>query len=135
MTRMTVITKSFAPDFELCVRLNRSVLDNSPDTVQHHIIVPRSDLKLFGRLAGPRSHIHSEADFLPRTFVPVPLINFKVILRRPFPPVRGWIQQQVIKLAAVAASEDDAVLIADSDVEFFRRFTAETFVRDGKVRF
>jgi hypothetical protein len=30
------------------------------------------------------------------------------------------IQQQVIKLAAVAASEDDAVLIADSDVTWRR---------------
>jgi hypothetical protein len=135
MRRLDVTTISFAPDFELCVKLNRSVLDNSPDTVQHHIIVPRSDLKLFGRLAGPRTQIHFQADFLPRTFVPVPFINIKVNLRRPFPPVRGWIQQQVIKLAAVAASEDDAVLIADSDVEFFRRFTSETFVQDSKVRF
>ena len=30
MTRMAVLTKSFATDFELCVALNRSVLDNSP---------------------------------------------------------------------------------------------------------
>jgi hypothetical protein len=97
--------------------------------------VPRSDLKLFGRLAGPRTHIHCETDFLPRTFVPVPFINIKVNLRCPLPPVRGWIQQQVIKLAAVAASKEEAVLIADSDVEFFRRFTAEIFIRDGNVRF
>src|SRR5215472_14696952 len=72
MKRIAVITKSFAPDFELCVALNRSVLDNAPDTVQHHIIVPRSDLKLFGRLAGPRTLVRCEADLLPRTFVPVP---------------------------------------------------------------
>ena len=135
MTRIAVITISFAPDFELCVALNRSVLDNSPDTVQHHVIVPRSDLKLFGRLAGPRTHIRCEADFLPRTFVSVPFNNIKVNLGRPFPPVRGWIQQQIIKLAAVAASEEDVVLTADSDVQFFRPFTAEMFVRDGKVRF
>jgi hypothetical protein len=56
-------------------------------------------------------------------------------LSRPFPPVRGWIQQQLIKLAAVAESEEDAVLIADSDVEFVRPFTPEMFIRDGKVRF
>src|SRR6202048_156061 len=118
MTRMGVITKSFAPDFELCVALNRSVLDNSPDTVGHHIIVPRSDLKLFGRLAGPRTHVRCEADLLPRTFVRMPFSNIMVNLGRPFPPVRGWIQQQVIKLAAIAASEDDAVLVVDSDVEF-----------------
>jgi hypothetical protein len=135
MTRLAVITISFAPDFGLCVALNRSVLDNSPDTVQHHIIVPRSDLKLFGRIAGPRTHIRCEADFLPRTFVTVPFSNIKVNLSRPFPPVRGWIQQQIIKLAAVAASGEDVVLTADSDVQFFRPFTAETFVREGKVRF
>ena len=41
MTRMAVITPSFAPDFELCADLNRSVLAHSPDSVRHHIIVPR----------------------------------------------------------------------------------------------
>lgn len=135
MARMAVITKTFAPDFDLCASLNRSVLENSPDTIHHHIIAPRSDLKLFGRLAGPRTHIRCEADFLPRTFVRVPFSNIMVNLGRPFPPVRGWIQQQVIKLAAIAASEDEAVLVADSDVEFVRPFTAEMFVRNGTVRF
>ena len=135
MTRMVVITKSFAPDFELCVALNRSVLDNSPDTVRHTIIVPRSDLKLFGRLAGSRTHIRCEADLLPRTFIPVPFSNIIFNLGRPFPPVRGWIKQQVVKLAAVAASEEDVVLVADSDVEFFRPFNAEMFVQNGTVRF
>jgi hypothetical protein len=135
MARMAVMTPSFAPDFELCVALNRSVLDNAPNSVQHHIIVPRSDLKLFSRLAGPRTHIRCEADFLPRTFIPVPFSKFTVNLGQPFPPVRGWILQQVIKLAAVAAAEDDVVLVVDSDVEFIRPFTTEMFVLDGKVRF
>src|SRR5882724_11806351 len=132
--RMAVITKSFAPDFELCADLHRSVLDCSPDSVHHHIIVPWQDLKLFGRLAGSRTHIRCEADFLPSSFVPVPFANFAINLGRPFPPVRGWILQQVIKLAAVAASEADVVLVADSDVEFVRPFTVEAFVRDGVVR-
>jgi hypothetical protein len=135
MTRMAVFTKSFAPDFELCAALNRSMLENSPDTIHHYIFVPRSDLKLFGRLAGPRTHVRSEADLLPRTFVRAPFGNIVVNLRRPFPPVRGWIQQQVVKLAAIAASEDDAVLLVDSDVEFIRPFNAEMFVRDDTVRF
>ena len=135
MTRMALITPSFAPDFELCVDLHRSVLDNAPDYARHHIIVPREDLELFGRLAGPRTHIHCEADFLPRSFVSVPFSKFTVNLRRPFPPVRGWILQQVVKLAAVAASEDDVVVVVDSDIEFVRPFTAETFVNDGRVRF
>jgi hypothetical protein len=135
MARLAVMTKSYSPDFALCAALNRSVLENSPDAVHHYIVAPRSDLKLFGQLAGPRTHIRCEADFLPRTFVRMPLSNFMINLACPFPPVRGWIQQQVIKLAVIAASEDDAILVGDSDVEFVRPFTAETFVRNGMVRF
>jgi hypothetical protein len=132
--RMSVITKSFAPDFELCADLHRSVLEYAPESVHHHIIVPRHDLKLFSRLAGSRTHICCDADFLPNSFLASPFGNFTVNLRQPFPPVRGWILQQVIKLAAVAASGDDVVLVTDSDVEFVRPFDAETFVRDGVVR-
>jgi hypothetical protein len=135
MARLAVITKTFAPDFDLCAALNRSVLENSSDAIHHHIIAPRSDLRLFARLAGPRTHIRCEADFLPRTFVRVPFSNIMVNLGRPFPPIRGWIQQQVTKLAAIAASDEDATLVVDSDVEFVRPFTAEMFVRDGAVRF
>ncbi len=135
MKRMSVITPSFALDFELCADLHRSVLECSPESVHHHIIVPRSDLKLFCRLAGPRTHIRCEADFLPSSFAPVPFTKFTVNMRQPFPPVRHWILQQVIKLAAVAASEDDVVLVVDSDIEFIRPFDVETFVRNGVVRF
>lgn len=135
MKRMSIITPSFAPDFELCADLHRSVLECSPESVHHHIIVPRSDLKLFRRLAGPRTHIRSEADFLPSSFTSVPFTKFTINLRQPFPPVRNWILQQVIKLAAVAASEDDVVLVVDSDIEFIRPFDVETFVRNDVVRF
>ena len=135
MVRLAVITKSFAPDFELCAALNRSVLDNSPGTVEHRIVVPRPDLELFSRLAGSRTRICCEADLLPRLFVRFPFVNLTINLARPFPPVRGWIQQQVVKLAAIAGSEEDMVLVADSDAEFIRPFTAEMFVRDGSVRF
>jgi len=135
MKRMSVITPSFAPDFELCADLHRSVLEHSPESVHHHIIVPRCDLELFGRLAGLRTHIRCESDLLPPSFVRVPFSKFTLNLHRPIPPVRGWILQQVIKLAAVAASEDDVVLLVDSDIEFIRPFGVETFVRNGVVRF
>jgi hypothetical protein len=135
MKRMSVITKSYAPDFELCADLRRSVLECLPETVHHHIVVPRSDLELFGRLGGPRTHIRCENDFLPGSFVIAPFTKFTVNLRQPFPPVRGWILQQVTKLAAVAASDDDVVLVADSDIEFVRPFTVETFLRGDTVRF
>jgi hypothetical protein len=132
---LAVITPSYEPDFELCKGLSRSVLENSPETVHHHIIVPRRDLELFAQVAGPRTHIRCEAEFLPASFVPVPFSKFTVNLRRPFPPVRGWILQQVLKLAAAAACDDNAAVLVDSDIEFIRPFTPETFVRQGVVRF
>ncbi len=135
MTRMVVITKSFATDYELCVDLNQSLLALAPEPVQHQIVVPRRDLVLFSRLAGPRTEIRCEADLLPAAFVKAPFLNYMINLRRPFPPIRGWILQQIIKLAATAESDADVVLHADSDVTFIRPFSAESFVRDGVVRF
>ena len=135
MPRLAIITPSYAPDFELCADLHRSVLRHSPSSVQHHIIVPGPDLELFSRLAGPRVVLHDEAAFLPRSIRAVPGTKYRVNLRRPFPPLRGWILQQVIKLAAAARSDADVVVLVDSDIEFVRPFSAETFRRDGTVRF
>jgi hypothetical protein len=132
---MSVITKSFAPDFDLCVDLHRSVLAYAPRSVDHRIIVPRTDLGRFRRLANSRTHVHCMADLLPRSFVTIHPSGMTINLGRPFPPVRGWILQQVIKLAAIAKSTDDVVLVVDSDTEFVRPFTVETFVRNGVVRF
>jgi hypothetical protein len=74
---------------------------------------------------------------LPRSFRWLPMMRSAAMmnLRRPFPPVRGWIVQQLVKLAATAAAEADVVLLVDSDVEFVRPFSTRDFVRDGVVRF
>jgi len=135
MSELAIITPSFGPDFELCAALHRSVLAHSPASVRHHIIVPRADLPLFGQLRGDRAVIHDEADFLPRSIRSLPGTKYSVNLRRPFPPLRGWILQQVIKLAAAARSEADVVVLVDSDIEFVRPFSAGTFQRDGATRF
>jgi hypothetical protein len=131
---MTVITKSYAPDYELCADLARSVLRWS-STAQHVIIVPGSDVKLFNQLAGPRTTIRTEAELLPRSFLRSPVGNVTVNTRRPWPPVRGWIVQQLVKLAAAAESQDDLVVIVDSDTEFVRPFDADTFSIGGAARF
>jgi hypothetical protein len=135
MTRMSIITKSFSSDFDLCANLHQSLLDYAPRSINYDIIVPRRDLWQFNQLACPRTNIRCMADLLPRSFLPVRYSDFTINLRQPIPPVRGWILQQVVKLAAIAASTDDIVLVVDSDVEFVRPFGAGTFVRDGAVRF
>ena len=134
MTSMTVVTPSYRADFELCVDLNRSVLEFAPTHVPHHIFVPRSDFDTFQRLSGPRTHIHCREELLPASFVRVPRSDCMINLRWPFVPVRGWIEQQLVKLVATAACTEDVVLLADSDVRFVRPFSAEMFMQNDIVR-
>jgi hypothetical protein len=132
--RLAVVTPSFAGDFDLCRDLNASVLAYAPAGVHHYLIVPRRDLELFGSLSGPRTHILDETAFLPPSVRHLPGTKYRVNLRRPFPPLRGWIIQQIVKLAC-GAIDAETLLLVDSDISFCRPFGPETFLRDGVVRF
>lgn len=135
MTRIAIITPSYAPDFELCADLHRSVQAVRDPAVEHHIVVPRRDLARFRTLGGDGVEVHDVAEFLPRSFVALPGVNGWVNARRPFPPLRGWITQQVVKLAATARLDADVVLLVDSDLVFVRPLRPELFRRDGVTRF
>src|SRR5258708_16894788 len=52
---------------------------------------------------------------------------------KPFPPVRGWIMQQIIKLAAATRLDADILLLVDSDVQFVRPITFDTFGQNGRL--
>lgn len=133
MKTLAVLTPSYAPDYELCRDLNRSVLEWTLPSTEHHIVVPRSDRERFGTLTGPRTRVWTVEEFLPNRIKAIPFANFWVNLRRPYPPVRGWIMQQLIKLQASAQLDADLVLLVDSDIVLVRPVTATTFVRDGSV--
>lgn len=131
---MTVLTPSYAPDRELCVDLVRSVNRFAGHGVRQLVIVPPRDLPAFSGLAGERTTISSVADYLPAWLVKIPYVNGWVNVRRPVPPVRGWITQQIVKLAAAASDESDIVLLTDSDVVLFRQIDASTFAPGGRVQ-
>jgi len=48
-------------------------------------------------------------------------------------PVRGWIVQQILKIAVVDVISEQTLVFCDSDVAFFRRFDREDLLVDGKV--
>jgi hypothetical protein len=135
MTELAIITPSYAPDFGLCCDLNKSVLAYTPASTSHYIITPQRDLALFSALAGPRTRVWSVEQLLPRYMVGIPRANTWLNLRRPVPPVRGWVMQQVAKLQAAAQIEAEVLLSVDSDVFFVRPVTAETFHQDGRICF
>jgi hypothetical protein len=135
MSSFAVLTPSYAPDFELCRDLNRSVLEWTPSDVDHHVIVPARDRARFETLRGPRTHIRTVDGFAPRRMIAVPRANVWVNVRRPFPPVRGWVMQQLVKLRAATEIGADTLVLADSDVLFVRPVTIDTFRENGRTRF
>ena len=133
MTRLAVLTPSYAPDLELCRDLNRSLLEWAPPDAHHHVIVPRRDAERFAGLRGPRTDVWTIDELLPRRMLALPGVNAWLNLRRPYPPVRGWAMQQLVKLHAAAELGADIVVLADSDVVFVRPVSADTFRQDGRV--
>jgi len=130
---LAVVTPSYLPDLELCTDLNRTVLDMTEPDVIHHIIVPDQDLRAFAGLRGPRTEVHGARQFFPRSFVRSPGLNVWVNAVRPWPPIRGWIAQQIIKLAVVAQLDVDGALLLDSDSILIRETTLETFRKNGSI--
>lgn len=147
--KLAILTPSYRPDFDSLARLHRSVLDNTDSDVIHHVIVPRRDLPLFSTIDSARLRLWTQADFLPPTFLltdwfsqsvqKVPFLPAAarvnaINMAQPWPPIRGWIQQQIVKLAAASRMEADVVALIDSDVTLIRPVTADLFMRGESVR-
>ena len=135
MRTLAVLTPSYAPDFELCRDLNRSVLEWTPADVRHHIVVPARDREMFGSLKGSRTEVWTVDCFVPRRMLAVPRANMWLNVRRLFPPVRGWVMQQAVKLRAAAEIGPDVLVLADSDVLLVRPVAIDTVAKGGRVHF
>lgn len=142
---MLVVTPSCAPDFSRFRRLHTSLTEHCPVDVRHCAIVPRCDVRMFSAIGSPRLTVLSEAEVLPPNIVPttrlarLPLVprGFRIAalnLTKPWPPVRGWILQQLLKLAFVRTLDVDVALIIDSDVMIVRDLTEDDFVHADVVR-
>jgi hypothetical protein len=124
---LAVVTPSHAPDLPLFNEMHRSVLRHTDESTVHVVVVNPEDLPRYRGFAGPRCQVLTIQDLLPRTFVPVPGRPLWLHRRRPLPPVRGWVMQQVLKIAVAAALDVDVVLIMDSDVVLVRDVRAEQY--------
>lgn len=133
-SNMVVVTPTHAPDLELFSDLHQSVLRWFPSDVRHVAVVNEPDLQLFRRFEGPRCQVVGVRDVLPGSVVALPFTKLWCNIRRPVPPLRGWIIQQLLKLAVVEQISERIAVLADSDLVFIRPVTANTFAPHGDVR-
>src|SRR5213080_4185716 len=86
MKRLAVLTPSWRHDLALFRSLHRSVLENTPENVIHHVVVPHEDVDLFRAHVGARGRVWDERAFLPRQFVAIPAAVHKAAKVAKLPP-------------------------------------------------
>lgn len=116
----TLITPTYLPDLARAELLVESVQHCCPG-VPHHLIVDHRDLAHFRHLSDRTTIITSE-DLLPWWIHRLPGRR-SVWLSLRSRPNRGWIVQQILKIAAASQVEADVSIFCDSDVAFVRPFT------------
>jgi hypothetical protein len=130
---MAIVTCSYGPDAQRCKRLCASVDRFVDPQIKHHLIVPKRDLHLFASSASERREIHTVESVLHRRFRQAPIGN-KWWLYKGLMPVRGWILQQITKLAADQVTPAEYIVFADSDLQFTQQFDPSRIIADGHLR-
>ncbi len=115
----TLITPTYLPDLSRVELLVESVQRCCPG-LAHHLIVDHRDLAHFRHLRDRATIITSE-DLLPWWIHRFPGRR-SVWLSLRSRPSRGWIVQQVLKIAAASQVAADISIFCDSDVAFVRKF-------------
>jgi hypothetical protein len=134
------ITPSYAPDFHRCKLLCWSIEQFVSAPVKHYIVVENKDLSLFQQLANERTIILTKEEILPTWIKRIPFLdrkniwlNFKGYKTGNW-LVRGWLIQQIVKLAAAQYVNEEVLIFLDSDVAFIDHFDVYSLINDGKVR-
>ena len=142
---ITLLTCSFSGDLEMCRLLCESVDRFVPENIGHTLYVPARDVPLFAEFATSRRTIATQEELLPRWFwkLPMPGPDWRRRLHLPRRnvyltpyslPVRGWIAQQIMKLAATLAAQAEIVVHVDSDNAFIRPLSPAHLMRGHQAR-
>lgn len=132
-----IITPSYALDFERCRLLSETIAQFSRTSFNHYIIVDRRDYSLFSQLQNFRTQIITKEEILPWWIFQIPFLKKKNIwFSLKTLPVRGWLIQQLIKLAIAKYINEEILVFADSDVFFVRPFDLQDYINSNhEVRF
>jgi hypothetical protein len=135
--KFCIITPSYTPDFERCRLLCHSIDKFIFPVVKHYIIVDQRDLKLFKQLESSTREIITKESILPWWIKRLPIFTQKNIwLSLKTVPLRGWLIQQLTKMAIAQYIQEDVLIFIDSDVAFVRPFDLQkSLVQGEKIRF
>jgi len=129
-----VVTPSYRGDYERCEVLCASFDAFAGPEFHHQVIVPRRDLSLFRDLRGTRREVLCVEDVLPARAHHLPGRRKEWWLLGLRHRRRGWLVQQLVKVAAAKQGRVDAVVFADSDIVLVRPLAPSHFLADGRVR-
>ena len=142
---LVVVTPSHKPDFISFGHLHASVLRNTDAAIRHIVVVPEADVPLFSSLGSGRLVVRGYRTALPQGLMSttwlarLPMLprGYRigaVNVRHPWPPLRGWILQQILKIAVVSELDVDVALLIDSDNIVVRPLLETHFRRGAAVR-
>jgi hypothetical protein len=125
---LAFVTPSYGPDFERCALLVES-MDCFAHAHTHYVIVDAPDVPKFRALASNRTRVVDSREVMDTRFTRLPFrggmwCNWRTL------PMRGWISQQIRKLAVPQIANEQTLVMIDSDTAFVRPFSPD-HVREG----
>ena len=131
LTSLAFITPTFLPDLKRCELLVRS-LDQFAPTVTHYLLVDSFEVARFSHLQSSRTILVPAEEVIGIGQFRLPLWQNFWIHSRTL-PMRGWIRQQVLKMAATVSLGREVLVCVDSDVTFVRPFRPDMLREEGKL--
>lgn len=123
-----IVTPSFAGDFERC-RLLAESIERFVEG-EHYVLVDDIDIPQFRELERFGTRIVDSRDLISSNYKRLPFS--RVWMSKRGRPVRGWMTQQLRKMAFAAQAPTEHFLFVDSDIVFVRSFAPNEFHRNGR---
>lgn len=132
MNEFAFVTRSYRRDLAMCRELCASIDEHMPGT-QHYLLIDRQDFALFSPLEAENRSLVDCSALLPQ-FKQIPCADLQVWWRWPFRLVRGWIYQQLAKIAYVAQMDENAAIVIDSDARLLAPIDLAQIQALGQVK-
>ena len=127
-----ILTVTYSGDLESFRDLCASIDRHMPNLV-HHVVVDRAERDIFQAFETAQRRVHTAEDFLPPS-LQVGWCGKRYRFLPITPPIRGWIWQQLVKLAFTAKATEKALVLVDSDAVFIKPLEASQVIRWKRVR-